>query len=77
MNIAYGSFINAIVNFLIIAFVLFVVIKAANKTTQLRQKLEHQETAPAAPTTKICPFCRTEIPLDATRCPHCTSELKD
>ena len=75
VNIAYGSFINAVVNFLIIAFVLFVVIKAANKTTELRNKLQHHEEAPAAPTTKICPFCRTEIPIDATRCPHGTSEL--
>ena len=76
VSIKYGSFINAIVNFLIVAFVLFIVIKAANKTTELRKKLEHQQDAPAAPTTKICPYCHTEIPIDATRCPHCTSELK-
>ncbi len=76
VSIKYGSFINAIVNFLIVALVLFIVIKAANKTTELRKKLEHQQDAPAAPTTKICPYCHTEIPIDATRCPHCTSELK-
>ena len=76
VSIKYGSFINAIVNFLIVAFVLFIVIKAANKTTELRKKLEQQQDAPAAPTTKICPYCHTEIPIDATRCPHCTSELK-
>jgi large conductance mechanosensitive channel len=76
VSIKYGSFINAIVNFLIVAFVLFIVIKAANKTTELRKKLEHQQDAPAAPTTKICPYCHTEIPIEATRCPHCTSELK-
>ena len=76
VSIKYGSFINAVVNFLIVAFVLFIVIKAANKTTELRKKLEHQQDAPAAPTTKICPYCHTEIPIDATRCPHCTSELK-
>jgi large conductance mechanosensitive channel len=76
VSIKYGSFINAIVNFLIVAFVLFIVIKAANKTTELRKKLEHQQDAPVAPTTKICPYCHTEIPIEATRCPHCTSELK-
>ncbi len=74
VNIKYGSFISAVVNFLIVAFVLFIVIKAANKTTELRKKFEHP-AAPAAPTTKLCPYCRSEIAIEATRCPHCTSEL--
>lgn len=75
VNIKYGAFISAVFNFLIVAFALFLVIKAANEATAMRRKLTHQEDAPAAPTTKICPYCRTEIPIDATRCPHCTSEL--
>jgi large conductance mechanosensitive channel len=70
--IGIGNFINAVINFVIVAFALFVVIKAANATSKLRKK---EEAAPAAPTTKICPFCQSEISIKATRCPHCTSEL--
>ena len=66
---AYGSFIQNVLQFLIVAFVLFMVIKGMNK---LRRK---PEEAPAAPTTKICPFCKSEIPIEATRCGFCTSEL--
>lgn len=63
----YGLFINTLINFLIIGFVIFLVVKAINKM---------QKPAPAAaPTTKVCVFCATEIPLAAKRCPHCTSEL--
>ncbi len=66
---AYGSFIQNVLQFLIVAFVLFMVIKGMNK---LHKK---PEEAPAAPTTKICPFCKSEIPIEATRCGFCTSEL--
>lgn len=66
---AYGSFIQNVLQFLIVAFVLFMVIKGMNK---LRRQ---PEEAPAAPTTKICPFCKSEIPIEATRCGFCTSEL--
>lgn len=65
----YGAFIAAAVNFLLIALVLFLLIKAMNK---LRRK---KEEAPAAPRVKVCPFCRSEIDADAVRCPHCTSEI--
>ena len=64
---AYGSFIQNVLQFLIVAFVLFLVVKGMNKL----RKPEPE----AAPTTKICPFCKSEIAIDATRCPHCTSEL--
>jgi large conductance mechanosensitive channel len=64
-----GIFINTIISFLIIAFAVFLVIKGMN-----RMKRE-PVAPPAAPTTKECPFCLSEIPLKATRCPHCTSEL--
>lgn len=67
----YGNFISAVINFILVAFVLFLVVKAVNR---LRKPKE--ETPPAAPTTKICPFCKSEISADATRCPHCTSELE-
>lgn len=65
--IAYGAFINTVINFLIVAFVIFMLIKQLNRL---------KKPAPAAaPTTKDCPRCATAIPLKATRCPHCTSEL--
>lgn len=64
---AYGSFIQNVLQFLIVAFVLFLVIKGMNKL----RKPEPE----AAPTTKICPFCKNEVPIEATRCGFCTSEL--
>lgn len=66
---AYGSFISAIINFLLIAFVLFIIIKGINK---LHKKKDEEAVSPA---TKICPFCKSEILIEATRCPHCTSDL--
>ena len=67
----FGSnFISAVINFIIMAFILFCLMKAINKLTHLGQKPKE----PAAPTTKICPFCKNEIPIDATRCGFCTSE---
>ncbi len=68
--IAYGSFIQATVDFIIIAFVIFLLIKGAENFKK------EEEAAPAEPTTKQCPYCFTEIPIQATRCPHCTSELE-
>ena len=70
---AYGSFIQNIIQFLLIAFVLFLVIKGMNKAHDKLSKPAPE----AAPTTKICPFCKSEIPIEATRCPHCTSELPE
>ena len=73
--IGIGNFIGAIINFIIIAFVIFTMIKALNKMQNTMKKPAEEE--PAAPTTKICPFCKSEdVAIDATRCPHCTSELK-
>ena len=68
--LSYGNFISAVINFLIVAFVLFMVIRTIN-----RLKKPAPPAAPA-PATKICPYCKSEISIDATRCPHCTSELK-
>ena len=65
-------FAAVILEFILIAFFLFLVVKAFNKARDLKKK----EEAPAEPTTKVCPFCQTEIDIKATRCPHCTSELK-
>ena len=73
--IAYGNFITAILNFLITALVIFMLIKLVNKLAQLGKKKE-EEPAPAAPTTKVCPYCKSEIPIDATKCAHCTSDVE-
>ena len=71
--LAYGNFITAVVNFLITAFVIFVLIKFINGISDRFKKKEE----PAAPTTKTCPFCKSTIAIDATRCPHCTSTLDE
>ena len=74
----YGNFITAIINFLIMAFVIFCIVKTMNGiSAKFAKKKEEEVAEPAAPTTKICPFCKTEIAIDATRCPHCTSELTE
>ena len=67
------SFAAVVVEFLLTALILFAIIKAMNKAKDLKKK----EEAPAEPTTKVCPFCQSEISIKATRCPHCTSELKE
>lgn len=71
--IDYGAFISAIINFIIMAFIIFLIVKAVNKMMSIGKKEE--EKAPAAPTTKICPFCKSEIDIDAVKCPHCTSDI--
>ena len=70
VTVNYGAFINTIVSFVIVAFALFIVIKGMN---QLKRE---QEAPPAEPTTKECSHCFTTIPIKATRCPNCTSELQ-
>ena len=72
--LAYGNFITAIINFVVLAFVVFLLVKGLNKLREESAKKAAEEAAAAAPTTKVCPFCKSEIPVDATRCPHCTSE---
>lgn len=67
VEIKYGAFIMAVINFLIVSFVIFTMVKAINKV-----KRSPQEEAPAS---KTCPYCKTDIAIDATRCPNCTSEL--
>lgn len=73
--IKYGSFISNVINFIIMALVVFLIVKVINK---MRTSVEHKpEEAPAEPTTKTCQFCQSEISIKATRCPHCTSQLID
>lgn len=69
-TINYGTFINTVIDFVIVAFVIFLLIRQVNK---LRRE---PEPVPAVPTTKECPYCLSVVPIKAIRCPHCTSELK-
>ena len=73
VTINYGAFINTLINFLIIALVLFFFVVRPIAQMNAKKKVE---VPAAAPTTKDCPFCKTAIPIKATRCPNCTSELK-
>lgn len=65
----YGAFIAAIINFLLIAIVIFTIIKAINKVSKKKEE--------PAPTTKECPFCHEKISINATKCPHCTSDITE
>lgn len=69
-TINYGVFLNAVIDFLIVAFAIFLLVKQVNRLKK------QPEPAPAVPTTKDCPYCLSTVPLKATRCGHCTSELK-
>ncbi|MGN0536175.1 MAG: large conductance mechanosensitive channel protein MscL [Eubacterium sp.] len=73
--IDYGAFISAVINFIIMAFIIFCLVKALNKAMTIGKKKE--EEALAEPTTKICPFCKSEIPIDAVKCCHCTSDIPE
>ena len=72
--IDYGAFISAIINFLIMAFVIFCIVKAVNKAMTIGHK---KEEAVEEATTKACPFCKSEIAIDAVKCPHCTSDITE
>lgn len=67
--ISYGVFVNAVISFLIVAFAVFLLIRGINRLQR------DQESPPPEPTTRECPYCMSAIPIKATRCPHCTSEL--
>jgi large conductance mechanosensitive channel len=69
VTLNYGAFFNTIVSFVIVAFSVFLLVKGMNKLKR------QQEAAPAAPTTKECPHCLSTIPIKATKCAHCTSQL--
>ena len=70
-EVKYGAFITAIINFIIMAFIIFCIVKALNKLAERKTKEEQKE-----PTEKTCPFCQSTISIKATRCPHCTSALE-
>lgn len=72
VTINYGLFINTIISFLVVAFSIFILIKHIN-----RLKREEEETPEPPPSTKECPYCRSQIPIEATRCPYCTSKIEE
>ena len=71
-TLGYGLFLQAVIDFIIIAFVVFLMVKGINKIRDIGKKPEPE----AEPTTKECPFCKSEINIEATRCPNCTSQLE-
>lgn len=76
-TINYGLFITEIINFLIMAFVIFMVVREINHVKKALAVKPEEPKAPAEPTEKECPYCLTKINIHATRCPHCTSELTE
>ena len=73
VELKYGAFITEVINFVIMAFVIFVIIKVLNTLSSIRKKEEIAEE----PTTKKCPYCCSEIAIEATKCPHCTSDIAE
>ncbi|MGN1205850.1 MAG: large conductance mechanosensitive channel protein MscL [Eubacterium sp.] len=73
VDVKYGSFLTAVINFLIMVFVIFLLVKGMNALSSLGRKKEVEEEAP---TEKTCPFCFGKIDIKATRCPHCTSMIE-
>lgn len=71
VTIGYGKFITAVINFIIMAFIIFLIVKLVNKIMSIGKKPEPK----AEPTTKKCPFCQSEIDIKAVKCPHCTSDI--
>lgn len=72
LSIGYGKFLTALINFIIMAFVIFLIVKAVNKIMSIGKKPVVEE-----PTTKKCPYCQSEIDIKATKCPHCTSDIPE
>jgi large conductance mechanosensitive channel len=76
LNLTYGAFITDIINFVIMAFIVFLIVKFMNKLASLGKRSEETLVAEPEPTTKVCPHCYSEININASRCPCCTSELE-
>jgi len=72
LELKYGAFITSVLNFLIMAFVVFIIVRTFNRFAEITKKKEEKPK----PTTKKCPYCLSDVPIKATRCPHCTSELE-
>lgn len=72
--IEFGAFISAVINFIIMAFIIFMLVKIVNKAMTIGKKKEEEEEEA---TTKVCPYCCSEIDINAVKCPHCTSDIKE
>ena len=72
VTLYYGKFITAVVNFLVMAFIVFMMVRLMNRVTSGFQKKDE----PKAPDTKVCPYCKSKIAVDAVKCPHCTSDVE-
>jgi len=75
-SINYGLFINTVISFIIVAFAVFLLVKAVNTMREKMEKKEKKEEIKAAPATKKCPYCCSDVPVNAVKCPFCTSSLK-
>ena len=75
-TIQFGAFISSIISFILMAFIVFLIVKGVRKAATIGKKKKEAEEE-AEPTTKVCPFCKSEIDIEATRCTHCTSELPE
>ena len=76
-TLTYGNFIAALINFLLMAIVLFLIVRLMNRAKDAISSLNGDDKEAPAPTTKKCPYCKSEIDIAATRCPHCTSVLEE
>ena len=76
ITLNYGLFINAVITFVIVAFAVFILIKGINNLQAKMDEKEARDAAQEAPQVKLCPYCCSEIPVNAVKCPHCTSDLK-
>ena len=74
-TIKYGAFITALINFVLMAFVVFLIVYLIDKAKESFKKLSKKEEVEEAPTTKVCPYCKSEVDVEATKCPHCTSDI--
>lgn len=72
-SIGYGKFITAVINFFIMALVIFAIVKTINDVSDRLHKKSEEESAP---TTKVCPYCKSKIDIEAVKCPHCTSDVE-
>ena len=75
-TIKYGAFITALINFVLMAFVVFLIVYLIDKAKESFKKLTRKEEVAEEPTTKVCPYCQSEISIKATKCPHCTSDVE-
>ena len=74
-TIKYGAFITPLINFILMAFVVFLIVYLIDKAKESFKKLSKKEEVEEAPTTKVCPYCKSEVDIEATKCPHCTSDI--